>query len=221
MNQRLVVSREVWTSNPSMEVFVFGDCERRYSNLIGISGKIGTGKTTLADALGYSRRSFADCVREEVGDYIGRSPEWVRTHKNGVFPITDEKMLLSLGVYFSELPHIITVRELLQRWGTQYRRGEDPDYWIKETAKRLDAEEGPIILDDVRFANEAELVRDRGGLLVRLEPYPGWQPGEHADHESETALDDYEGFHLMIRPGFGGSKAAADIVRQEFLRAKC
>lgn len=52
------------------------------------------------------------------------------------------------------------------------------------------------IITDVRFPNEAEAIKKRGGILIRVNnpdyvPYP-------EEHKSETELDSYNGFDFMI-----------------------
>jgi hypothetical protein len=90
------------------------------------------------------------------------------------------------------------------------RRDADPDYWVK--AMRLDlcslVGRDTIIIDDVRYPNEAALIHERGGLTVRLNPYPSWQPGPDAGHASETALDSHE-FDLEYTPSFDGLHGVA------------
>lgn len=98
-----------------------------------------------------------------------------------------------------------SVRRLLQVWGTEYRRWQDEDYWVKALRAWLACREPGenVVVDDVRFRNEAELIHERGGLLVRLEPWDGWEPGPHSDHPSETQLDEYQKFHMVLRPRRG------------------
>ena len=53
------------------------------------------------------------------------------------------------------------------------------------------------VISDVRFLNEAESIRKRGGILIRLEGDPtGIRAKDTRDpnHESEIQLDDYEHF---------------------------
>lgn len=51
------------------------------------------------------------------------------------------------------------------------------------------------IITDVRFPNEADAIRERGGFVIRIEN----DRVESIDtHESETALDDYEHFDEII-----------------------
>ena len=86
----------------------------------------------------------------------------------------------------------MTVREFLQKLGTAVRKEIDPEFWIKALFNTY--QNGNIIIADVRFPNEAEAVKARGGKLIRIE-----RPGAGAgNHISETALDDYKGWDIVI-----------------------
>lgn len=131
-------------------------------HVIGLTGKMATGKDTFfeqAKASGYHtmRLSFADAVREEVEHYIadGMFLPAIRTK-----PYSDE------------------ARALLQWWGTDFRRAQDPEYWLKvirnalNVIKARDEAMGTstlVFITDVRFPNEADIVKEFGGTIVRLE----------------------------------------------------
>lgn len=170
--------------------------------LIGISGKIGTGKTTLAEhlcgELDGVRMSFADALRREVHVSYGVPMELMLTRAGKDTTVADGRT---------------TVRELLQMHGV-FRREDDPDYWVRQLDAKIQDVENVIktvIVDDVRFANEAAMIY-RKGFLIRLEPFPGWTPGPNAGHISETALDNWSFWDLRIRPPFGELQRLAHLV---------
>lgn len=105
--------------------------------------------------------------------------------------------------------HQITVRLLLQRLGTDaIRNGLHGNTWInamfskyvspvtmQEAGNKRDADlvnnivlPCKWIITDVRFENEAQAIKDRGGIIIRISR--GGEPGEGL-HESETALDNW------------------------------
>jgi hypothetical protein len=103
--------------------------------------------------------------------------------------------------------------ELLQFWGTDIRRNQDPNYWVMkvllEAAANLDKGVSFLITDG-RFFNEVEIPRQFGFKIIRLEISPetqkdrlkcrdgiGVTPG-HLNHVSETALDDYPYFDVIF-----------------------
>lgn len=178
--------------------------------IIGLSGRMRVGKTTLADLIanqvpGAIRVSYADALRLEVAELLGVSPKLVRENifKGMTFRIGAKEM---------------AGREVLQWWGTEIRRAADPAYWVNKMSETLDEIESvgtPLVcIDDVRFLDEAHLIESRGGLLVRLEPHPNWTPGEHASHASETALDGYA-FPRRYAPEFGQLGELADNLARE------
>lgn len=153
---------------------------------IPIAGRLGSGKTTLAKHLANYLKdfsefkpiifSFADVLRDEVAEILEVSPEKLK-HQDIKNMTLDE----FCGPEFrpvipKDFPKVIngetTIRQLLQWWGTEYRRAQDPNYWVKRTAEyilsiRLDIMNNSdnmypkvaFICDDVRFPNELELFR--------------------------------------------------------------
>jgi hypothetical protein len=79
------------------------------------------------------------------------------------------------------------MRALLQQWGTEYRRGQDPDYWTEIMRERLSTVAAAAV-SDVRFADEAELVRELGGEVWLIER-PGCQANGHASEALAFAAD--------------------------------
>lgn len=112
-----------------------------------LCGKMGTGKTfvgqVLAEDYNFVQINFADAVKEEVAAHLG----------------------ISLGELNARKAEY---RPLLQRWGTEYRRAEDPNYWVKEWARRRALIDGPVVATDCRFPNEALHGIEAGALVLRV-----------------------------------------------------
>ena len=92
----------------------------------------------------------------------------------------------------------VTVRRILQWWGTEYRRNQDPDYWTKAWSRKVeqfDLENTHVLIDDVRFMNELSTIKSHGGLIVKIER-PGFDGANN--HASETSLDDYKAWDGTI-----------------------
>jgi hypothetical protein len=92
----------------------------------------------------------------------------------------------------------VTVRRILQWWGTEYRRAQDPDYWTKawgHKVSKLDLNRTLVLVDDVRFMNELNVIREFGGLIVKIER-PGFDGANN--HSSETSLDEYRQWDGII-----------------------
>ena len=175
--------------------------------IIALSAKAGCGKTTTANMLldllpGAVRMSFGDPVKQEAAATYGFPLElcYSEAGKQSVVFIGEEG-LKNLGA------HTLQVRQILQRHGTDFRRAQDPAYWDNKMREALAAADASgcsaVVVDDARFPSELELLRAAGGELYRIEPFPGWTPGAHALHESETALDGYASWDACFYPEKG------------------
>jgi hypothetical protein len=89
----------------------------------------------------------------------------------------------------------VSVRHMLQTLGTEYgRQCIHPDIWVrcwKGRAARHDA----VVADDVRFPNEAKMIKLLGGEMWRID-----RPGAATtfDHASEGSLNSYREFDRYI-----------------------
>lgn len=126
---------------------------------IALVGKMGSGKTTIANALaeyhGYQRISWADGVRYVASLAYGP----IDYNKQYQIRLPDNSM------------STLTGRQILQRVGTDaLRNNVDLDFWIKTLFNRLtnDPNGGPWVVDDSRFDNEAMSARANGWLTVQV-----------------------------------------------------
>lgn len=136
---------------------------------IAFSGRARSGKTTaalyLVSQCGGQIISFADALKNELAS-IGIEPDRMWIHKDP------------------------TVRTLMQTYG-QAMRQQDGRCWINMMWPELQNATGNIYVDDLRYPNEAEFLRNMGFKLVRLEVIGEGAPGED-EHESENALAGYD-----------------------------
>lgn len=137
----------------------------RLPALISLSGKMGSGKDTvgaLLSMVGYNCVSWADALRLEV----------FRSLCDCIAPVgmTEEVRQAWCSMSPEEVyakPTSANARKVLQFWGTEYRRSQDPLYWIKALDKRL-APDTLYAITDTRFANEEQYVHARGGQKWRV-----------------------------------------------------
>lgn len=79
-----------------------------------------------------------------------------------------------------------TPREMMQLVGTDlFRQHVDQDFWVKHMEHWLNEHTDKnknIVISDVRFQNEADLIRKKGGVLWLIERDTVF----HDNHQSET-----------------------------------
>ncbi len=153
--------------------------------IIIISGKQGSGKTTLAEAL---KKALGPCVHMKFADPLYDMHNFIRSQ---------------LTKYKIEMP--IKDRRLLQWLGTEYVRSLDENAWAKIARQRADFfinGGSNVVIDDCRFLNELEIFPD--AIKIRLECPQEVRAGRAesysgTEHPSETALDAHLGkFHHIV-----------------------
>lgn len=159
--------------------------------ILGLAGATGSGKDTIARCLvterGFTIHRFSDALKREVATTLsGTLDAYVREHFGaGLVEREGVDALVSRLLHHERTP---VTRALLQEWGTDLRRAEDADYWVRHlTATLVDRNLFvPIAIPDVRFENEARLVRTLRGHLVRV--HRPVNPSRPSSHISEMAL---------------------------------
>lgn len=169
--------------------------------IIGISGKAGSGKDTAAkmlevlyanpdisyeDFANKRYKNFADIQivhfadsLKETAQVLFRIGEWETNTQEG------KKTTINwIGK---------TVRELLQGIGQGLRDAIDPNLWVKILFANTE-DWSNYIIADVRYPNEVYAIKERNGILIRID-----RKGAGAgNHSSETALDDYKDWDVHI-----------------------
>jgi hypothetical protein len=191
--------------------------------ILGFAGKAATGKTTaakhLAPLLDKKCRivPMAMVLRDEVEAFLRAigADESVplvygcQDDKVRVFYVDEEKARAHCpqwAHFVGENQEIqgrsgqtaVTVRRILQWWGTEYRRAQDPDYWTKAWGRKVeqfDLAHLHVLVDDVRFMNELNVIKEHGGLIVKIER-PGFDGANN--HASETSLDAYQAWDRVV-----------------------
>jgi hypothetical protein len=114
--------------------------------------------------------------------------------------------------------------KLLQWWGTDYRRAQDPDYWVSKLFVNIPANLDIALITDVRFSNEADAIKKRGGYNVNIQRLredgqPFYASDRPADHPSELALDNYNwDFKLTNHAGHEALLGEQAVTLTEYLR---
>lgn len=169
--------------------------------LVAFTGLAQAGKTTAAKgflSLGYDRMSFADPLKAMV---------------RCITPVTDKEAR----------PEILcgkSLREVYQSLGTDWGRNMvGGDIWIRAGRARIEELMGDvldstirgIVIDDIRFDNEAELVRAMGGVVAEIT-----RPGTiQMTHASEAGVSR----HLIDHTFHNG--ASEEELKQAVLAKLC
>ena len=174
--------------------------------LIGIAGQKRNGKdllcSLLIDKLGEdvaTRLAFADPLRREVAEVLTDT----ELKDPNIMPFDRE---LAIEDYLDEMmdetidPKTgqavkVGYRLILQWWGTEFRRNKFGDtYWLDQHyATSIKQKQPIVIVPDCRFLNEAQYVKDNGGVVISIKR-PGFENND--PHPSEREIDmivpDYE-----------------------------
>lgn len=165
-------------------------------HIIALCGYAGVGKDTVADLLvtqlNFRKLAFADALRGEVSEGFGVDMRCL------VDPSTKNWPMGALALYRADpnfhnamiagwaegsvqiedgtRERVITAprspRQILQWWGTEYRRKQDPNYWTRQLTARITAYqrngERRFVITDCRFDNEADTVRALGAHIWQV-----------------------------------------------------
>ena len=165
--------------------------------VIGLGNKARQGKNCVANYMqeldpSVQIYSFADELKLYCkAHHEELLPQWEAAYSN-------------VPINFPKDDPIYGYTQILQWYGTDVARKQNPNVWVEALDKRLETEKPQIaVISDVRFRNEAEYVKSKGGYLVQVirlnkDGSQYLDPGRDPNHISETALDDYEGWAFLI-----------------------
>ncbi len=143
--------------------------------LIALTGAAGSGKSTVAKYLSKQRIPF---TRTKFSGTLKRMLMQIPC-------VTDDMIEGSLKEEPQELFGGKTTREVMQTLGTEW--GRDSVYskiWL-DSWERSICDLTYVVVEDLRYLNEAELVKDRGGEIWRVKR-PDYQCNGHI---SETEME--------------------------------
>lgn len=166
------------------------------SSLIGISGKIGSGKDTAAEIIQHLTNPMGlDMFPYEVKKFAGKL-KIIASILTGIPVEKFEDQEFKKQYLGEDWDYQIdkfnpiqkmTVRELLQKLGTNALRDElHTNVWVNALFADYN-ENSNWLVTDTRFPNEAKAIKDLGGVVLRIER----STCQLGTHPSETALDDY------------------------------
>ncbi len=179
------------------------------TTVIALTGPAGSGKDSVADVLcryaHFARLAFADALKAEAADAFGARVDPLFTdrdskeqptpalalHRCGSFGFIGAVALATHAKVDSAwLAEPRSPRQILQWWGTEFRRRREERYWVHQLVQRIgglkEAGHHRIVVTDCRFPNELQALRMAGAKLWRVQR-AGLADVEGA-HISATAL---------------------------------
>lgn len=166
--------------------------------VIGLCGYRGSGKTVVARYLremhGFKPVNFKDSLVKEITEKFPNllatiSTVMDSTKYDGNKPWNNDRL-------FKEKPPLM--RALMQEYGTDVRRADNPNYWVDKWKQSAGTGEN-IVADDVRFGNELLAVEEKGGVMIRVKRPDITTGGEH---QSETEQESFSvDFTIEANPG--------------------
>lgn len=215
-------------TDTELTLAAFNALESGVAKLLAVSGKLGSGKDSAAPpvmtALGHPdaiHEFFAKPLKDEVDEVIASILNSSEKHL-AVRAVCGEQNIsleqanivvarlwdeVKSGQVASSRTRTDNTRFVLQYWGTDIRRSQDENYWVKIAIRSIIeklAAGKSVFATDARFENEIDSLTSLGAFTVRLKVSPevqaariigrdGIKPTEEAlTHISELALDDYE-----------------------------
>jgi hypothetical protein len=161
-----------------------------HRKLIGLVGYAGAGKDAAAAGLvakGWERVAFADPLREMALAIDPMIPchASASSHLSGYVA----------AVGWHNAKQHPEVRRLLQAIGTEAVRNViGQDTWVNLARKKICDSTRSIVVTDVRFENEAAMIRRFGGVLVRIVREGVGPINGHASDVASSTID----CHLQV-----------------------
>lgn len=190
-------------------------------NLIGFAGGQGSGKDTAAkyfkELCGdkeWEVKKFAtnlkimtaillNCTVEDLEDrkfkdnFLGEEWDCYRTKNyNGETLYASLKEAQKNENNLTIQRKSLTPREVMRKLGTDFGRDMiHPEVWVRSLFSGYVAEKSKWLITDVRFPNEVNAIKIRGGVVVNI---VNSSSNNFYNHKSETSLGDHTEFDFII-----------------------
>ena len=159
--------------------------------LIGITGKKFSGKSTLAEMI----RIISSTLSYEFVELAFATP--LKEICAKAYSIDENHF------YESKLKEVTidelgkSPRQIMQEVGTYFRGEKDKNgdtLWIRHMRNKINLlakseKKIIVIISDVRYLDEANMIRDLGGKIIRVIGYYGPDIDNYSQHSSEQEMD--------------------------------
>lgn len=161
--------------------------------LIGLAGKAGAGKDTVADYLwekeGAIKIAFADALRAAGTAIFGLGQcnfldRELKEAEVEYWGMTPRRMLQLLGTEATK--PVFGDNIWLKRWFLSYSAVRDTDH---------------VVVPDVRFDVEADAIRNLGGTIIHIVRPGAGLPGATGEHSSEAGIELLDGDMYLSNSG--------------------
>jgi len=171
------------------------NCENPQTSIEEICSDYSEYEYSLDDQSGWEIRKFAGKLKD-IAEHLTGIPvekfedqEFKKTNLNSEWWTTCDEGYQPM-----------TVREFLQKLGTDALRvGLHDNVWVNALmADYVKDEDGDLpnwVITDTRFPNEAQAIKDKGGIIIRVNR-PGIKPIN--DHPSEIGLDNWKFDYTLV-----------------------
>jgi dephospho-CoA kinase len=178
------------------------------SFIIGITGKIGSGKTTISEYIAqkyeFQTYSFADPLKHMAISFGFKHHE--------IFGTQEQKLEINKqwgvsGRYFLQKLGTDIFRDTVPKVIPELNLGKSGSPWIRSFEYKLETKDrSNIVIGDVRFINEAISIQDMGGYIIKIEQpkkelYMSSIPDIHSEHLSETEMNNIKSNFIIYNTG--------------------
>lgn len=166
-------------------------------HLIGIIGKAGAGKDTLGDYIKQNyngvRYAFADPIKDITRKMFLFDEEQLYGNKKeviderwGITPRQSFQVIgtniMQLGIY-GYMPNMLDKVPIHGFWVYHFK------LWYNDFISKPENKNKLIVITDVRFPHEAEMLRELNALLIKIERPDLNTDNKMYEHSSETSID--------------------------------
>ena len=204
--------------------------------LIGIGGRKQNGKTVLSNAahnkLGYHKIAIADSLKDLICSLLGIDRKEMETYKNTDKDYNfsfNEETLSSLSneinVNKEKIEDTVegkiyhTIRDMLQLIGTELIRRYNQEWHVNKTREKINTlineygDNVKIVIDDIRFPNEVNLINEFEGTLYFVIRPNNWNVSNHTSENTLQWFDLHDQSNIII------NDCTKEALEEEFVNA--